>query len=404
MTRRHWLYLIVGGLLLLGALIWAFRPQPVPVEAAEVRSGRFELAIEEDGKTRVRERYVVSAPLAGRLARIKLKAGDEVKAGTPVAVLWPSAPSMIDARTFRELNERVGAAEAGLQQARANVAREEAALDKAQTDLARQRKLQGEGFVSPSALDQAELAVRVQAKALEAARFAREGAAHDLAQARAALMRASEGAAIKRPGSAWPIVSPVDGRVLRVLQESETVVALGTPLLEVADPRDLEAVIDVLSTDGARIAEGARVDLDAGAGLRLQGRVRRVEPAAFTKVSALGVEEQRVNVIVDIVTPADQWRAIGDQFRVDARVVVLERSDVVVAPVAALFRSPGATGEDWSVFVIRGDRVELRALKVGARGPLQAWVSTGLAAGERVAVYPSDRLADGRRVSVVRGR
>jgi HlyD family secretion protein len=187
MTRRHWIYLVGGALALAGALLWAFRPQPVPVEAAEVRSGRFELAIEEDGKTRVRERYVVSAPLAGRLARIALKAGDEVKAGTPVAVLWPSAPAMIDARSFRELNERLGAADAGLQQARANVAREEASLDKAQTDLARQKKLQGEGFVSPSALDQAELTVRVQAKALEAARFARDGAAHDLAQARAAL-------------------------------------------------------------------------------------------------------------------------------------------------------------------------------------------------------------------------
>jgi HlyD family secretion protein len=404
MTRRHGLYLIAAALLLAGVLFWAFRPQPLPVESAEVRSGRFELAIEEDGKTRVRDRYLVSAPLAGRLARIALRAGDEVRAGTAVAVLWPSAPAMIDARTFRELNERVGAAEAGVQQARANVAREEAALDKAQTDLARQQQLQRDGFVSPSALDQAKLTVRVQAKALEAARFAREGAAHDLAQSRAALMRAQEGAAVKRPGSAWPIVSPVDGRVLRVLQESETVVALGTPLMEVADPRDLEAVIDVLSTDGARIATGARVDLDAGAGLKLQGRVRRVEPAAYTKVSALGVEEQRVNVIVDLVTPPDQWRALGDQFRVDARIVVLERSDVVLVPVAALFRTPGAANDDWSVFVIEDGRARQRAVKVGARGPLQAWIADGLAAGARVIVYPSDQVADGRRVSVVRGR
>jgi HlyD family secretion protein len=404
MTRRHWLYLVGAVVLLAGVLVWAFRPQPVPVEAAEVRSGRFELAIEEDGKTRVRERYVVSAPLAGRLARITLKPGDAVKAGMPVATLWPSAPAMIDARTFRELNERVGAAEAGWQQARANVAREEASLEKAQTDLARQQKLQGEGFVSPSALDQAQLSVRVQAKALEAARFARDGAAHDVAQARAALMRAQEGAAIKRPGSAWPIVSPVDGRVLRVLQESESVVALGAPLVEVADPRDLEVVIDVLSTEGARIAGGARVELDAGAGLRLQGRVRRVEPAAFTKVSALGVEEQRVNVIVDLVTPAEQWQALGDQFRVDARIIVLEQAAATVVPVAAFFRAPGASGEDWAVFVIRGTRAEQRAVKIGARGPLQAWVSSGLVAGERVIVYPSDRLTDGGRIKVVRGR
>jgi HlyD family secretion protein len=403
MKRRHWLYIALGIALLTGAFVWAFRPQPLPVEVAQVQRASFEQTIDEDGKTRVRNRYVISAPLAGRLARIALKAGDEVKAGTPVAVLWPTAPAMIDARTFRELNERVGAAEAGLQQARANVAREEAALEKAQTDLARQQKLQREGFLSPSALDQAELSVRVQAKAMEAARFAREGAAHDVAQARAALMRAQEGAAIKRPGSAWPIVSPVDGHVLRVLQESETVVALGTPLLELADPRDLEIVIDVLSTDGARIAVGARVDLDAGAGLRLQGRIRRVEPAAFTKVSALGVEEQRVNVIVDIVTPSDQWRALGDQFRVDARIVVLERNDAVVAPVSALFRGGAAGGDDWSVFVVNEGRAQRRAVKLGARAPLQAWIADGLVAGDRVVVYPSDRLADGARVKVVRG-
>ena len=211
MKRTHWVLVAVALLVLAGVLFWAFRPQPVRVEVAEVRTALFENVVEEDGKTRVRERYVVSAPLAGRLARVQLKAGDVVQAGTVVAVLWPSAPAMIDARSHRELNERVGAAEAAVDQARANIAREEAALEKARIDLARQKKLQGEGFLSPSALDQAELAVRVQAKSLEAARFAREGAAHDLAQARAALMRAQEGAAVKRPEAAWPITSPVMG-------------------------------------------------------------------------------------------------------------------------------------------------------------------------------------------------
>ena len=247
--------------------------------------------------------------------------------------------------------------------------------------------------------DQAQLAARVQAKELEATRFAEVAAAHDLAQARAALMRAREAAGTSRPGSAWPIESAVDGQVLRVLQESETVVGVGTPLLEIADPSQLEIVIDVLSSDGRRVAAGARVDIDAGPGPRLTGRVRRVEPAAFTKVSALGVEEQRVNVIVDIVSPPEQWQGLGDQFRIDARIVVFERADAVIAPVAALFRD----GEQWAVYVVHDGRAQKRRVKVGARTGSDAWIEDGLAPGERVVVYPSDSVADGTRLTVVRG-
>jgi HlyD family secretion protein len=379
--------------------VWAFRPQPVPVETAEVRQGAFELTVDEDGKTRVRERYVVSAPVAGRLARVRVKAGDAVRAGAAVAELSPVAPAMIDARTARELNERVGVAEAALDQARAKVARAEAALEQAQTDVTRQEQLRSDGFVAAAVLDQALLAARVQAKELEATRFAQLGAAHDLAQARAAVMRAREAATTRRPGTAWPIESPVDGHVLRVLQESETVVAVGTPLLEVADPTQLEVVVDVLSTDGRRIATGARVDIDAGPGPRLVGRVRRVEPAAFTKVSALGVEEQRVNVIVDIVSPPEQWHGLGDQFRIDARIVVFERASAVIAPVAALFRD----GQQWAVYVAADGQAKKRQVKVGARTPSDAWIEDGLVRGERVVVYPSDSVADGKRLKVVRG-
>ena len=403
MTRRHWLYVAAGVLLLVLGFGWAFRPQPALVEVAEARKGLFELTIEEDGKTRVRERYVVSAPLAGQLARVKLKPGDEVRAGSVVAQLSPLAPSMIDARTAGELSARVGASQAGLDAARANVARVEAALAQAQADLARQRKLEKEGFVAPAAGEMAALEVQLQTKALEAARFGEQGARHDLAQARAALMRAQEGASLKRPGSTWPISSPVAGRVLRVLQESEATVALGTPLLEIADPHDLEVVVDVLSTDGARIKAGAPVRIETGAGPRLAGWVRRVEPAAFTKVSALGVEEQRVNVIIDLTSPPQRWEQLGDQFRVDVQIIVFEQADAVIAPVAALFRSTGAETDAWSVFVVQGERAQRRAIKVGARGPLEAWVTDGLAPGERVVVYPSDALKDGRRVRIVRG-
>ena len=399
MKRRNWILLAAGSALVAALFAWALRPQPVPVEVATVTRGTFEQSIEEDGRTRVRERYVVSAPLAGRLGRIRLKAGDEVQAGMAVAVLWPAAPAMIDARTARELNERVGAAQAALAQTQANAARAEAALEQANTDLQRQKKLQGEGFLSPAALDQAQLEVRVQTKGLEAARFAVEGARHDLAQAQAALIRARDAAENKRPGTAWEITSPVDGRVLRVLQESETVVGIGTPLVEVADPEDLEVVVDVLSTDGVRIAAGSRVAIDAGAGLRLSGRVRLVEPAAFTKVSALGVEEQRVNVVVDLLGRPEQARALGDNYRVDARITLFEQTDAVMIPVAALFRD----GDGWAVFVVEGDRARKRPVELGARAPIVAWIRAGLGDGERAVVYPSDSVSDGRRVRVVRG-
>lgn len=399
MKKKTWIILSLAAVALAAVFVWALRPQPVQVETAEVKQGLFEQTVDEDGKTRVRERYVVSAPVAGRLARVRVKPGDAVKVGMLLAELSPNAPQMIDARTARELEERVGAAEAGVDQARAKVSRAEAALEQAQADERRQKQLQSQGFVAPAALEQAALTVRLQSKELDAARFAQQGAAHDLGQARAALIRAREGAAARRPGTVWPIESPVSGRVLRVLQESETVVAAAAPLLEVADPGQLEIVIDVLSTDGRRIAAGARVDIDAGAGPRLAGRVRLVEPAAFTKVSALGVEEQRVNVIVDIVSPPEQWQGLGDQFRVDARIVVFERPQVVVAPVAALFRE----GEQWSVYVVVDARAQRRAVKVGGRTPSQAWIESGLAPGERVVVYPSDTLADGRRVQVLRG-
>jgi HlyD family secretion protein len=397
MKPKNWILVAAVSAATIAALAWAFRPQPVPVQTAEVRSGLFEQTIEEDGKTRVRERYVVSAPLAGRLARVRLKAGDAVQAGTPIAVLTPSAPAMLDARAARELSERAAAAAAALDQARAGVGRAEAALEKARNDVTRVSKLHVDGFLSEAALEQAQLTLRIQTRELEAARFAQEGATHDLAQARAALMRAREGAGPSRPGTAWEIESPVDGRVLRVLQESETVVGIGTPLVEIGDPKDLEIVIDVLSTDGVRIVPGAHVEVDAGADLRLIGSVRRVEPAAFTKVSALGVEEQRVNVIVDLVSPSASWGALGDQFRVDARIVVFARTDAVIAPVAALFRD----ADHWTVFVAANGRAEQRRVKVGGRTALDALIEDGLAPGERVVIYPSDSVSDGKRLKVL---
>jgi len=397
MKRGTVLGIAIASVAIIAAFAWAFAPRPVPVEIATVREARFEQTVDEDGKTRVRNRYVISAPLTGRLARITLDVGDRVTAGAPVARLTPTAPALLDARTVRELHERVGAAEANLVEAQAEVARAAAVLEQARTDLARQRKLEAEGFLSSAGREQTELTVRTQGRALEAAHAARHAADHTLAQARAALMQAREpGDARLRP---LAITSPVTGRVLKLDQQSEAVVPIGTPLLEIADADDLEMVIDVLSTDATRITEGSPVAVDAGSGAPLAGRVRRIEPAAFTKVSALGVEEQRVNVIVDFLSPPEQWRTLGDGFRVDAKIVVLAREQAVVVPVAALFRQ----GADWNVFVIEGGRARLRAVKVGGRNPTEAWIEEGLEPGERVIVYPGDTVTDGRRVTVVRG-
>ena len=379
------------------ALVWAFQPRPLPVEVAEVVRGPFEKTIADDGRTRVRQRYVIAAPLSGRLARVTLNAGDAVKAGAPVAQIAPLAPALLDARARRELQERVGAAEAQLAQARAEVARTEAALSQARLDLERQGALQGAGFVSPAARDQAELAVRVQARARDAAAAAQHAAEHGVAQARAAVVQASADG-----GRALPVVSPVTGQVLRLIQQSEAAVALGTPLMEVGDTGDLEVVVDLLSSDAARLRPGARVYLDA-AGTTRAGRLRLIEPAAFTKVSALGVEEQRVNVIVDFDPAADKENAprLGDGFRVDARIVELSQPDALLVPVAALFRTGGGAADGWAVFVLVGGRAEQRSVTLGARGPLKAVVTAGLDAGERVVVYPGDALSTGRRVTVV---
>jgi len=399
MKRRHWILIGVGSVLLAAAFVWAFRPQPVPVEIASIKRAPFEQTVDEDGKTRVMDRYVVSAPLAGKLARIELEPGDAVTAGMTVARLMPAAPAMLDARTARELTERVGAADAALAQTKANVARTEAALAQAQSDLERQKKLKGDGFIAEAAVEQADLSVRVQTQALAAARFAVEGAQHDTAQARAALMRAREGAKIERPGTAWPIESPVAGRVLKLLQKSETVVTVGQALMEIADPSRLEIVVDVLSTEATRVASGARVHVDAGSGVALEGRVRYVEPAAFTKVSALGIEEQRVNVVIDLVSPPAQWNKLGDGYRVDVRIVIAARADAVVAPVAALFRD----SDRWAVFVVDNGHASKRSVKLGGRNSTDVWVEQGVQPGDKVIVYPSDSVADGARVRAVRG-
>jgi HlyD family secretion protein len=327
--------------------------------------------------------------------RIGLRAGDRVAKGQPIATLTPAAPAFLDARTEAELRQRVGSAEAQQQRARAEVSRLEAARDQARADHARQAQLSAEGFVSPTVEEQAMLALRVAERAVEGARFALEAAGHDVAQARAALARQRDGGTT----AAWEVTAPVSGAVLRVMQESEGVVGLGAPLLELADPRSLEAVVDALSQEAIAIRPGMAARVELGAGVpAVAARVRLVEPAAFTKVSALGVEEQRVNVVLDFVEPL-ALATIGDGYRVEAQVVIHRTEGALKVPVGAIFRH----GEGWAVFVADGDVAARRAVRSSRRNGVEALIESGLAEGERVIVYPSDALEDGARIRATGG-
>lgn len=402
MSKKQILISIIAVAAAIASLLWAFMPKPAIVELAEVTHGQFEQTIDDDGKTRVRERYVVSAPLAGRVQRTKLKAGDSVARGDVVAIMQPAAPPLIDARTERELEERVGATEAALARTRTNLEHVRAELAQNRADAQRTQKLSTQGFVSPAQLEREQLKVTLSAREAEAAEFERQAAEHNLSMARAALTRSRQGWAMGRGSRVeqFEIRSPVAGRVLRVTQESEAVVALGTALLEIGDAADLEVVIDVLSSDALLIAPGQAVKLERHTVTRngpddpLQGRVRRIEPSAFTKVSALGVEEQRVNVIIDLTSPRDEWQSLGDAYRMDARIVVHSSDNALKVPVAALFRD----GKDWAVFVAEGGTARKRVIVSTRRGGQEALVDRGLSAGERVIVYPGDAVQDGRRI------
>ncbi|MCW5746505.1 MAG: HlyD family efflux transporter periplasmic adaptor subunit [Alphaproteobacteria bacterium] len=388
-------FAVLSVLAVVAGIAWLLTPQPVAVETASVVKGRFVATIDEDGKTRVRERYVVAAPVAGRLTRIHLKVGDKVAAGDVIATILPSPAPLLDPRSRREAEERVGAAEATRDRTRTVVERARAQAAQATADLERTRTLVARGAATTQALEHAELAMRVADRDLRAAEFQDDAAQHDLEQARALLARYHDGgdAAL----DAWKVAAPVPGVVLKLVQESETIVQPGGPLIEIGDPRDLEIVVDVLSTDAVEIRPGAAVVIEHWGGPgTLAGVVRRIEPSAFTKLSTLGVEEQRVNVLLDVVSPPATWSGLGDGFQVDTRITVFTRDDAIMVPAGALFRR----GESWYAYVVDAGRAQLRTVQLLRRSGRVAAVTGGLATGEQVIVYPSDRIAPGVRVAV----
>lgn len=397
----------VGALALAALLVWAFAPRPVDVEVAQARVGAFEQTITEDGKTRLHDRYVVSAPLAGRLSRITLTEGDRVEADAVVATLTPVLPPMLDERSRREQTSHMEASEANVQRASARIARTRVALEQARNDLQRTEQLARQGFVAPIRLDTDRLAVQAAQREVDTAMQEHHVAQHELEQSRAAL-QASLGA----PGTAgaFALRSPIAGQVLRVVQTSEATVAIGTPLIELGDLGRLEIVVELLTTDALNAPPGSRVRIERWGGpVPLEGRVRLVEPAAFTKVSALGVEEQRVRVLVDITSPPSQWQALGDAFRVEVHIVTLAIDQALMVPVSAVFPLPAGARDGTSngngqhearfaVFVVDGGRARLRPVEVGARTGGDAWVRGGLQAGDTVIIYPSSAVTDTAQV------
>lgn len=382
----------VGALL----LFWLFRPEAVPVDLVTVARGPVAVTLSDEGETRVKDVFVVSAPVPGLMRRIGLKAGDAVvAAGTVVARIAPSDPASLDRRSATEGRAAVRAAEAGLALARAALQRAEAERDFAAAELNRFRGLAATSTISANDLDAAERRSRTASAATEEARAALRVREFELEQARARVLSPTLARRTADDCDCVDVYSPVSGSVLRVLQESEAVVASGTPLIEIGNPGELEIVVDLLSRDAVRVEPGQKVLIEAwGGGPPLNGVVRRIEPFGFTKVSALGIEEQRVNVLVDLTDPPERWQRLGHGYRVEPRIVLAEAADVLKVPRAALFRADGR----WSVFLNDSGRAVLRTVELGLENGLEAEVRSGLAAGEQVVLQPGDRVSPGVRL------
>ena len=425
--RRLILFAFVAAIA--GVIGYGMWPAPLEADLAKVGRGSVRETVDQDGKTRIRERYIVSAPLAGRLLRIGLDPGDPVEAGeTLLASIEPRDPELLDARALLQAEANVKATEARLRRMTPMLEESIANKEFADADLqrAREARSRNAAAVTNSEIENKEMLARTREAMVRSARHALEIAQFELDQARAALVRskppeengsipppaaASEpppaptaaataaslpasGAPYPAPDDSWHfnIRSPVNGRVLRVFQESSAVVTPGTNLLEIGDPRDLEVEIDVLSRDAVKIVRGAEVLLEHwGGGRPLAGRVRLVEPSGFTKISTLGVEEQRVNVIVDLIDPPDDRRSLGDGFRVEARIVVAEADDVLKAPTSALYRA----GDDWAVYRVEEGIARQRIIKVGLQNGLEAEIVEGLDEGDEVVTHPGDNIVEG---------
>lgn len=388
---------VAAALAVIAFLVWAFLPRPVEVELAEVAPRTLEVSVEEEGEARIREIFTVSASIAGKLQRISLRAGDVViKGETVVAAIGPAAPVLLDSRSRAVAQATAAAAQAATELARAQLAQSEATRDFTASEASRATALFQKGAVSQRAHDNA---IRDQktAQAAVASALANLAVREKELESALAVLR-PEG-----PGTGNrccdEILSPVSGRVLRVLTESEQVVQPGTPILEIGDPGNLDIVVDLLSRDAVRVTDGALATVSGWGGAVLPAVVDRVEPAAVTRVSALGIDEQRVTIILRLSGPPEDWRALGHGFRVIARIALWRQDEVLTIPVGALFRD----GPDWATYLVRDDRAALQKITLGERNEDFAQVLDGLKAGDRVILHPSDQVIAGVSVAPFAG-
>jgi len=397
---RSWRRWILWGVLVIAlgaALAYAFRLQPVAVDIAKVSRGRLVVTVDDEGKTRVKQAYVVSAPVAGRARRIALDVGDIVKANvTKIADIEPIDPAFLDIRSRAQAEAAVRTAEAAKVLAAAELKAAEAEFVFARTELQRARQLFLRAAGSKRALDQAERAFKTRAAAVETFKAKLRMREFDLVRARLQLVPPGERARQQLGSCACVTVrSPVSGSVLQIFHKSAGVVQPGQQLLEVGDPRKLEIVVDLLSSDAVRTKPGQRVIIEGWGGKTpLTGRLSRVEPLGKTKVSALGIEEQRVNVVIQITDPPQRWLSLGHGYRVETRIVLWETGSALKIPLSALFR----VGDQWAVFAVVDGMARQRIVRIGQRTALEAEVIKGLTEKDQVIVHPSDQISESVRV------
>lgn len=387
---------VIWGFLLLvvaAGVAYALWPRPVPVDLAVLKRGPLTVSIDEEGETRIREIYAVSTPVTGRILRVEREAGDTVVANqTIIAQLEPIDPSFLDLRTEAEMRASLQAAKAARDLAEAAVTRARAELSFAEADLNRVRQLAGSETVSKRRLEEAELAFKTKEAELATAEATLDIRTHELERAKSQLISPAELIKQREACACIPLYAPIDGKVLRLLKKSEGVLAAGTEIAEVGNPRDLEVVVDLLSADAVKVSPGQQVVIDNWGGDQpLNGKVKRIEPFGFTKVSALGIEEQRVNVVIELTDPVETYAKLAHGFSVETSIVLWKGSDVLTLPLTALFRE----GNDWAVFAVEDGLAKLRKVKIGHANGLEVEVAEGLAEGDTVVIQPGNRVEDG---------
>ncbi|MET0028452.1 MAG: HlyD family efflux transporter periplasmic adaptor subunit [Candidatus Thiodiazotropha sp.] len=391
-AKRILIWTILGTLLL-GSLVWAFRPRAVPVDLVTLAPGALTVTVDEEGETRVRDIFVLSAPISGRALRIDAEVGDAVQAEqTLLAEIEPIDPTLLDPRSEAQARADIQAAEANRVLAEASVKEAQVELEFALKELQRSRKLRQDAMISARELESAELTYETRLAALDTARANRQARQAELTRAKAQLISPTAPRDPSDDCQCVPIRAPIDGQILKIVHKSAGVVSAGEPLLEIGNPADLEIVSDLLSSDAVKVRPGQKVLIENwGGDETLEGVVRRVEPFGFTKVSALGIEEQRVNVIVDFTSPRESWSRIAHGYQVELRIILWQGESVLTLPLTALFRE----GNDWAVFVEEDGKASLRRIKIGRRTGLEAEVLEGVAAQERVVIHPGEQITDG---------